>query len=500
MKGWLLPLTAVLLTVGAQPAAAAFPGSNGTIAVERQGPDSVAIATVNADGTGSRDGVITEGPQNRDPSWAPDGRRLAFTSTRDGNEEIYVYDTDTGAQTRITFDAARDRDPAWSPDGTRLAFASTRDGNPEIYLVSASGGFPTRLTFNPADDRQPAWSSTGAIAFASDRINDFDLYAMADDGSGLRRLTDADGPDLDPSWSPAGDQLAFAHAGTGGNFDVRVIDADGANTRPLVASPADEHFPAWSPDGTRIAYVTGTGGGQYASVTAADGAQGPGTRVATGTEPNWAPLPVPVGGPDAGRTLTIAPLDSRVLVAPATAEQPSTTPVLQAQLRGASEVPTGTTVNAAEGTIAIDAITTTPDGPDTVGHAQVSGGVFTISQKGSGEPTLQMRPGIRPCQGTATAARVPPEARMRIRARGRFRSVGGYGRGAARGTDWALRERCDGTIFQVFEGVVLVHDYVKKRSFEVRAGRCYLAAAPGRPGSKKPTAKCPPVGKKKTKQ
>jgi hypothetical protein len=82
---------------------------------------------------------------------------------------------------------------------------------------------------------------------------------------------------------------------------------------------------------------------------------------------------------------------------------------------------------------------------------------------------------------------------MRIRARGRFRAVGGYGRGAARGTDWALRERCDGTIFQVFEGLVLVHDYRRKKSFQVRAGRCYLAATRNRNDAKTPKKKCPPA-------
>jgi hypothetical protein len=110
-----------------------------------------------------------------------------------------------------------------------------------------------------------------------------------------------------------------------------------------------------------------------------------------------------------------------------------------------------------------------------------------------------MRAGIRPCQRArrAGAARVPPEARMRIRARGRFRTIGGYGRGAGRGTEWALRERCDGTIFQVFEGVVLVHDYRRKRSFQVTAGRCYLAATRPRADALRPRSRCPRVGRRR---
>jgi hypothetical protein len=214
--------------------------------------------------------------------------------------------------------------------------------------------------------------------------------------------------------------------------------------------------------------------------------------VAAGREPDWAPLPLPVAGPDAGRTITIAPLDARVLVAPATTQQPRTSTVLQTQLRGAGEVPTGTSINAAQGTVAIEAITTTPDGPGTVGRAEVTGGVFTVSQVGNAEPALRMQPGIRTCQ-PARAARVPPEARMRIRARGRFRTVGGYGRGAGRGTEWVMRERCDGTVFRVFEGTVSVHDYTRKSTVDVKAGRCYLAATRKRKDAVKPKRKCPQV-------
>jgi hypothetical protein len=271
-----------------------------------------------------------------------------------------------------------------------------------------------------------------------------------------------------------------------------VINADGTGVRFLAATAAIEHFPTWSPDGTRIAYAVESGSGPQTLVVAADGPPGPGARVASGTEPDWAPLPAPVAGPDVGRTVTIAPLDARVLVAPATRQQPSTSSALQTRLRGAGEVPSGTSVDASRGTIAIEAITTTPDGPGTVGRAEVRGGVFTISQVGTAEPTLRMRRGIRPCQ-RARAAAVPPEARMRIRARGRFRTIGGYGRGAGRGTVWAMRERCDGTVFQVFEGVVLVHDYRRRSTVRVRAGRCYLAAIRRRDDALRPATRCPAV-------
>lgn len=492
MKG-VLPSTAVLLLVAVQPAAAAFPGTNGPIAMERPGPGGSSIATVNADGTGDREGIVKVGPLERDASWSPDGRRLAFTSTRDGNSEIYVLDTDNGAQIRLTYDAADDRDPAFSPDGTRLVFDSDRAGNRELYVMPASGGVPTRLTVDPGIDRQAAWSSTGTIAFASDRGSDFDLYAIDEQGAGLRPLTLEAGADADPSWAPDGSRLAYAHRKGFADWDVVTVDANGQNRKALAGSPGDDHFPAWSPDGTRIAFVSGSA----VNVMPADGAAGFIPTVATsGTDPNWGPLPAPVGPPDVGENVTVAPLAGQVLIAPATTEPPSTNAVAQAQLRTTNEVPVGSTINASNGTVAIEAVTTTPDGPRTVGRAEVTGGVFTVSQSGDSEPALRMARGIRPCQRARTS-RVPPEARMRIRARGRFRTVGGYGRGAGRGTEWAMRERCDGTVFQVFEGTVLVHDYRRKLSFEVPAGRCYLAAVRPRGDALKPGRTCPRVGRRR---
>ncbi|MBD0326251.1 MAG: PD40 domain-containing protein, partial [Pyrinomonadaceae bacterium] len=79
--------------------------------------------------------------------------KIAFSTTRDGNSEIYVMNPDGSGQTRLTFNAALDADPAWSPDGTRLVFVSTRDGNEEIYVMNADGSSQTRLTTNTALDR-----------------------------------------------------------------------------------------------------------------------------------------------------------------------------------------------------------------------------------------------------------------------------------------------------------------------------------------------------------
>ncbi len=196
------------------------------------------------------------------PAWSPDGMKLAFHTSRDGNSEIYVMNADGSAPTRLTTDPTADYSPAWSPDGTRLAFVATRDGNPEIYVMSADGSNPTRLTTDPAYDLEPAWSPDGTlIAFQSSRGGSTDIYVMNADGSGLRRVTT--GPfDQQPAWSPDGAKIVF----TAGDcfyyectFDVSVVNADGSGRLRLAVDGSWGYptQPAWSPDGKKILFVAG---------------------------------------------------------------------------------------------------------------------------------------------------------------------------------------------------------------------------------------------------
>ncbi len=83
--------------------------------------------------------------------------RIAFSSDRDGNDEIYVMDADGGNEQRLTENRHHDWYPSWSPDGERIAFMSERDGNYEIYVMDADGGNQKNLTNNPHRDDGPAW-------------------------------------------------------------------------------------------------------------------------------------------------------------------------------------------------------------------------------------------------------------------------------------------------------------------------------------------------------
>jgi dipeptidyl aminopeptidase/acylaminoacyl peptidase len=91
----------------------------------------------------------------------PNGQ-IAFSSNRDGNFEIYTMSEDGSDVTRLTEDDANDFDPSWSPDGEKIAFSSNREGgeNYEIYDMNADDGSDvTRLTEDDEDDREPDWGT-----------------------------------------------------------------------------------------------------------------------------------------------------------------------------------------------------------------------------------------------------------------------------------------------------------------------------------------------------
>src|SRR6187551_3535941 len=76
--------------------------------------------------------------------------KIAFNSSRDGSNQIYLMNPDGSNVVRVTDPPGVSFGPEWSPDGTRIAFVSTRDGNHEIYVMNANGTGQTRLTNDPA--------------------------------------------------------------------------------------------------------------------------------------------------------------------------------------------------------------------------------------------------------------------------------------------------------------------------------------------------------------
>ena len=137
-------------------------------------------------------------------------KKIAFSSNRDGNPEIYTMKLDGSEVTRLTNNSVYDGEPAWSPDGARIAFTSARDGNSDIYVMNADGSEQTQLTHAAVNDGDANWSPDGTrIAFASVDAENSDIFIINLDGSGVTQLTISPAFDGGPAWSPDGGQIAF---------------------------------------------------------------------------------------------------------------------------------------------------------------------------------------------------------------------------------------------------------------------------------------------------
>lgn len=160
------------------------------------------------------------------PSWSPDGRRIALTMF-DSNSvrQVFTLDVRSGDLLQISHGSYDAFGPSWSPDGRWITYTAEDGGNAEIYIIAVDGSDLKRLTDSPARDNSPSWSPDGRfIVFHSTRGGDSDMYAMRIDGSDVLRL-DTGGPEnSSPAWSPDGRYIAFV-SDRDGNAEIYRIDA-----------------------------------------------------------------------------------------------------------------------------------------------------------------------------------------------------------------------------------------------------------------------------------
>lgn len=246
-----------------------------------------------------------------DPQLSPDGRRVAYTVTEAslkdnrGVARIWIADLGGGEPRQITEGPGSDRQPRWSPDGRALAFVSTRENGAQLWVLPMGGGEPHRVTSLPDGVSDPLWLPDGeGLLVTSDvkwpprqeidgRNGDFPtdariwtglLWRHWDDwragkrqhlflvrlpGGGATDITpvDHDVPtiatsgDGDVAVAPKGTEIAVAMHGDATvadntNVDVYLMSPDGSGLRALTTSRGADNTPRYSPDGKWLAYLS----------------------------------------------------------------------------------------------------------------------------------------------------------------------------------------------------------------------------------------------------
>ena len=192
------------------------------------------------------------------------GKWMVFASTRDNDHtNLYTQRVDGTAVTQLTSEAADDAYPCFSPDGKQIAFASTRAGNWQIFVMDVNGKNVTQVSTGPMQAIHPSWSPDGyrlVYCALGGKSNQWELWTANLQTNEKRMI----GFGAFPTWSPSrdGDRIAFQRPRQRGSrwFSLWTVDLpNGEATRPTevaVSSNAAILSPTWSPDGRRLAFAT----------------------------------------------------------------------------------------------------------------------------------------------------------------------------------------------------------------------------------------------------
>ncbi|TBU89975.1 Tol-Pal system beta propeller repeat protein TolB [Phytopseudomonas dryadis] len=264
------------------------------VTAERFGVDNTRYTLQRSDYDGARAVTLLQSREPiLSPSFASDGKRIAYVSFEQKRPRIFVQHIDTGRREQITNFEGLNGAPAWSPDGNRLAFVLSRDGNPEIYVMDMGTRQLRRITNHYAIDTEPFWGKDGqTIYFTSDRSGKPQIYKTNINSGAVERVTFVGNYNANPKLSADEKTLVMIHRQDGYTvFKVAAQDLERGNLRILSDTSLDES-PTVAPNGTMLIYATRQQGRGVLMLASTNGRVRLPLPTAQGEvrEPSWSPF------------------------------------------------------------------------------------------------------------------------------------------------------------------------------------------------------------------
>lgn len=222
------------------------------------------IYTVNVDRTQFK---IVDNHPERDfmPDWSFDGNRILFTSVRDGRHQIYEMSALGGNVQRLIVSEHEDADGHYAPGGDKVVFSSNREGNSDLFIYDRNTNETSSLINTVAFEYTPRWSPDGeSVLFkrSSEEFGASNLFTIDIEGGELVQVTDQERGEFHQNWSPDGSRICYVVV-IEGVFEIRVMNMTSRDEWVLMSKEGYQAFsPNWSPDGKFIAFTRDVANGQ----------------------------------------------------------------------------------------------------------------------------------------------------------------------------------------------------------------------------------------------